>query len=489
MHQPADDARCPAGPRCPDPHFQKQYSHFCYPLQYLPGKTTYLDTPVVPTGAFTGNGTLPVDAELPDKTPVIAAVTGPDPSVDPSTLAGIYPSAVPEDTPVYGPYVVDRAASAARTIVIKSAASLTADGLTEVPNPRFDGSNTYPKLIKRDYGFSTGGTVRLGDTPLDVLSWSSKAIVAVVPSGLRTGQLSVEVGETTCTVNTTPLSTLASGIGTGDTSLTVAVGGGKLFAQNALIQVDSEVMLVTGGNRSTLGAALANSTSNATNTFNTNTLKVADGDGVRFVAPENVSVENEVIRLNSKTTTNLAATLTTANLLGASNMSVTANTGFSGSARTFTTGDYVTIDSEVVRILGPGLLLPGTSSYSVMRAQLGTTLASHPTGRAVTANDRFTVTRAFNGTIASGSREWPAGHRRSAHRDPRSGGDDGRRPLGGRDDQPLQQELRHSRRAQVGPRGHAERGDGGHAHGASAEDRRAGCEHPGGDRHGERRAT
>ena len=28
-----------------DPHFQKQYSHFCYPLQYLPGKTTYLDTP------------------------------------------------------------------------------------------------------------------------------------------------------------------------------------------------------------------------------------------------------------------------------------------------------------------------------------------------------------------------------------------------------------------------------------------------------------
>ena len=65
-----------AEPMVPDPHFQKQYSHFCYPLQYLPGKTTYLDTPVLPTGAFTGNGTFPVDAELPNRTPVIASVSG-----------------------------------------------------------------------------------------------------------------------------------------------------------------------------------------------------------------------------------------------------------------------------------------------------------------------------------------------------------------------------------------------------------------------------
>ncbi len=62
----------PGGTVVPDPHFQKQYSHFCYPLQYLPGKTTYLDTPVLPTGAFTGNGTFPVDAELPNRTPIIA---------------------------------------------------------------------------------------------------------------------------------------------------------------------------------------------------------------------------------------------------------------------------------------------------------------------------------------------------------------------------------------------------------------------------------
>jgi hypothetical protein len=41
----------------------------------MPGTTTYLDTPVLPTGAFTGTGQFPVDAELPSGTPVIAKVT------------------------------------------------------------------------------------------------------------------------------------------------------------------------------------------------------------------------------------------------------------------------------------------------------------------------------------------------------------------------------------------------------------------------------
>ena len=104
--------------------------------------------------------------------------------------------------------------------MISSVASLTGDGLTEVPNPRFDGSGAFPKLIKRDYGFGTGGTVRLGDVPLNVVSWSNTAITAVVPSGLRTGQLSVDAGQTTCTVSTTPLSTLAGGITAAAGSLT-----------------------------------------------------------------------------------------------------------------------------------------------------------------------------------------------------------------------------------------------------------------------------
>ncbi len=157
----------------PDPHFQKQYSHFCYTLKYLPGKTTYLDTPVLPTGAFTGNGTLPVDAELPSGTPVIASVSGPGD---------------------LGPYIVDRPENASRTIVIASAASLTGDGLTEVPNPAWDGSGAQPKLIKRDYGFgAAAGTVFLGDAQLPAanVTWGNAQITAIVPSGRRTGQLSV----------------------------------------------------------------------------------------------------------------------------------------------------------------------------------------------------------------------------------------------------------------------------------------------------------
>ena len=34
--------------------FNPQYSTFCYTFQYMPGTTTYLDTPVVPVAAFAG---------------------------------------------------------------------------------------------------------------------------------------------------------------------------------------------------------------------------------------------------------------------------------------------------------------------------------------------------------------------------------------------------------------------------------------------------
>ncbi len=47
------------GRRTPDPHFNPKYSHFCYTLQYMPGTTTYLDTPVLPTGAFAGGRPVP----------------------------------------------------------------------------------------------------------------------------------------------------------------------------------------------------------------------------------------------------------------------------------------------------------------------------------------------------------------------------------------------------------------------------------------------
>jgi hypothetical protein len=57
-----------------DPSYNSAYSNFCYEWSMMPGTTAYMDTPVVPTQAFADNYNLP-DAEYPDGTPAIKAVT------------------------------------------------------------------------------------------------------------------------------------------------------------------------------------------------------------------------------------------------------------------------------------------------------------------------------------------------------------------------------------------------------------------------------
>ena len=127
-----------------DPHFNKSYTQFCYTLQYLPGKTTYLDTPVLPIAAFAGPQQYALDCEAPDTTPAIAAVTNGN------------------DT---GPWVL----GAGATLTIRSL------GPTEVLNPRYDNDNpgatdpvtgaAIPRLITRNYGFGTApGTVTINGT-------------------------------------------------------------------------------------------------------------------------------------------------------------------------------------------------------------------------------------------------------------------------------------------------------------------------------------
>ncbi len=159
----------------PDPFHNKQYSQFCYTLQYMPGTTTYLDTPVVPTGAFAGPGQATLDAELPDMTPVIFSVTQ-----GTSAAGGI------------GPYIVNGTA-AQRTITIKSA------GPTQVTNPAFDpnlpnGAGN-PNLITRDYGFgAVKGQLWVGSTQVSAASittWNDGLITATIPAGTPTGQVKV----------------------------------------------------------------------------------------------------------------------------------------------------------------------------------------------------------------------------------------------------------------------------------------------------------
>jgi len=146
--------------------YNPQYSTFCYTLQYMPGTTTYLDTPVVPVAAFAGADQFPLDCEFPEHTPRIRVVTS-------------------SDAP--GPYL----ATDSGTL------TLTSMGDVNVPNPTYDGSGgTEPKTITRDYGFGTAtGMVTLGGTPLTVSSWNNTTIQVTVPAGVTSGQLVVTRGD------------------------------------------------------------------------------------------------------------------------------------------------------------------------------------------------------------------------------------------------------------------------------------------------------
>ncbi len=148
-----------------DPWFNRQYSQFCYTFQYLPGKTTYLDTPVVPVAAYVGPTQNPLDCEFGDAVPMIYSVTGNGNS---------------------GPWVP---ASGTRTLTILSAANM--DVLNPYYDPAVAGS---PRTIKRDYGFGAAGpnsSVTLGALTLPVVSWSNEVVVVSVPAAAQTGQLTV----------------------------------------------------------------------------------------------------------------------------------------------------------------------------------------------------------------------------------------------------------------------------------------------------------
>jgi len=165
-----------------DPLYNPAYSNFCYEEPYMPGLTTYLDTPVVPTQAFVGAGYNNADCAYPDATPAIAEVDG----------DGI------------GPWV----SAAGKTLTITAlgnasvadangcfATSLGAD--TTVTNYGYAGpsASVAPfncKTVSRHYGFGTQGTgssvVLVGSDgvkhPLTSVSWSDTTITGGVPAGL-----------------------------------------------------------------------------------------------------------------------------------------------------------------------------------------------------------------------------------------------------------------------------------------------------------------
>ena len=152
------------GNMIPDPWYNPTYGTICSQWHFLPGRTTELDTPILPIGAFAMNKT-PLDCEFPDGTPVISSVSSPD----------------------GGPYV-------SRTITELTISSL---GAVSVANPDYDPSipGSQPTII-RDYGFGNiSGTVKIGNIPLMPLTWSNSTVTGIVPNGALTGQLSITRGD------------------------------------------------------------------------------------------------------------------------------------------------------------------------------------------------------------------------------------------------------------------------------------------------------
>jgi hypothetical protein len=145
----------------PDPFYQPAYSQFCYEWTFMPGQTSYLDTPVIPTAAFAAEYNHP-DCAYPNATPAISEVDG----------DGV------------GPWV----SASGHTLTI------TALGDQNVTNYGYSGPSTTAgpfnqKTILRHYGFGTqgaGSSVTIGGVTAAISSWSDTTIVATVPANVPT---------------------------------------------------------------------------------------------------------------------------------------------------------------------------------------------------------------------------------------------------------------------------------------------------------------
>ncbi|MDH4125018.1 MAG: Ig-like domain-containing protein [Gammaproteobacteria bacterium] len=178
-----------------DPFRNPNYGTFCYTLQYMPGTTTYLDTPLIPQSAFAA-GFNSVDCACTDGTPKIASVRG-------STGGSFGPLVAPGGS-----------------FVIRSVGQDVA-----VPNPAYEGPLAAPPYnqptVTRDFDFgATNGTVTLDGIPLAIQGWNRNQITVTAPSTPMQGQLVVtradngksSINAVTVTVGTeTPIRVPAGG--------------------------------------------------------------------------------------------------------------------------------------------------------------------------------------------------------------------------------------------------------------------------------------
>jgi hypothetical protein len=160
-----------------DPYYNPGYSTFDYENPFMPGDTTYLDTPVIPLQAF-AEAYNPPDCAYPDATPAIKMVTAPGDTLTLNTASG----PAPTGTSLSGPWV--SAGGTGHTLVI------TAVGDTILPNYAYSGpaASTAPfnqRTITRHFGFgTTAGTVTIGGVTaaLTGTGWTDSTITVTVPT-------------------------------------------------------------------------------------------------------------------------------------------------------------------------------------------------------------------------------------------------------------------------------------------------------------------
>jgi hypothetical protein len=218
-----------------DPYYKKQYSQFCYTFNYMPGVTTYLDTPVLPIAAFAGIGQNALDCEYQSGTPVIWSTQGSQ----------------------AGPVVIN----------VGDNLTITSAGTSTVVNPESAVAGQ-PPTITRDYGFGAAkGTVTIEGIPvpdLSVTSWSDAGISINVPrsgnleiiraDGRRTqAGIHVTVGGTVIPVTTT----IQAAINSAKQGDTVVIPGGTY---NEMVIMSKPIRLQGSGASTVINAANVPST-------------------------------------------------------------------------------------------------------------------------------------------------------------------------------------------------------------------------------------
>ncbi len=158
-----------------DPMYNPMYSNFCYTNPFMPGRTDYMDTPVLPVAAF-ASGYNPPDCAYPDATPAISSVNGDG---------------------QFGPWLNP---AGARTLTINAL------GDVAVPNNAYAGPSATAapfnqKTITRHYGFGNAtGTVDLLNSltgavvqTLSLVTWSDSQIVVTVPGTVAPGSYELSI--------------------------------------------------------------------------------------------------------------------------------------------------------------------------------------------------------------------------------------------------------------------------------------------------------